>query len=56
MTATKPKLGGDHVHYVFAPPFNKGFVAFMVCAVTILGIGVPVKSVLFQNKKHGFTK
>jgi len=60
VTATKPKLGGGdhhHEHRVFSgEPFPKGKSALLVFGVAGLGVAVPLWSVAFQNKKHGFSK
>lgn len=51
---TKPRLGGGEPHPTFEPPFNKGVIALGLTAVTVVGVGIPVMSCSFQNKKHGF--
>ena len=43
-------------HPVFHPPYSPVFVGGVILTVLTLGIGIPVFSVVFQNKKHGFTK
>mmetsp|Transcript_8044 Transcript_8044/g.14260 ORF Transcript_8044/g.14260 Transcript_8044/m.14260 type:complete len:81 (+) Transcript_8044:66-308(+) len=56
VTATKPKLGGGEDHRVFKPPFSKLSAAVVVFGVVGAGFFVPLYSVKYQNKKHGFTK
>mmetsp|Transcript_10902 Transcript_10902/g.13648 ORF Transcript_10902/g.13648 Transcript_10902/m.13648 type:complete len:87 (-) Transcript_10902:955-1215(-) len=56
VTATKPKLGGHNDHKVFHPPFDKRFTGGLIWGLTIVGLAIPVLSLKFQNKKHGFSK
>lgn len=51
MTATKPTMDS---HAVFNPPFTKLSVGLVVFGVAAVGMFVPVWTVVYQNKKHGF--
>ena len=53
VTKTSAKFGPQKT---FTPPFNKATVFGLVWGLTGLGIFVPVYTVVYQNKKHGFWK
>ena len=45
-----------HPHPTFTPPYDKAIIYGIASAVIGLGVGIPITSVIFQNRKHGFTK